>query len=174
MISANTISGNLSNVLGRIFGAAHRANAVSTPVVAVKVALPQRETALLLRSVTADGAPVIAVDGTLDAAVCDSVIQEAAALCAAGASSITVDLSHAERIDIGGIFALHAIAAVYSHSAVPDAFSAGATNLPALRRLAEANFARGVVAGLHLVCPHDDLSAKLRNAGIDQVYTFAD
>lgn len=173
MISANTISGSLSNVMNRIFGATPRANAVSTPVAAVKVAPPRRESALLLRSVTADGTPVIAVNGALDAAVCDSVIHEAAALYAAGATHITVDLSHADRIDLGGIFALHAIAAVYSHSAAPDAFSAGESSLPALRSLAEANFTRGVVAGLHLVCPHDGLSAKLRKAGFDRVYTFA-
>ena len=166
MIGTNIISTGLSKAIA-LFADVAPTREEHRPVVA---ATPKTPAAVLMRTADAAGTPVVALSGKLDARSCDALIREAAALHARGAAAVTIDLTHVDGVSLCGVYALHAIAAVFAHAAAPDEFSSRETGLRDLRRLAEANLARGHVAGIRLTCPDATLRAKLVNAGMDEVY----
>lgn len=178
MISTNAIADSIAKVFGHFAGTQNRRNANARELVwerTRRAAAPATvaEHSVMVRTADADGTPAIAVAGALDASICDTLIQEAAALYAAGAASLVFDLSDVERVSLCGIYALHAVAAIYRHAAAPDAFSCRTNDLPALRRLAEANLTQGRVPGMHIVCSNVELEAKLSSVGIHQVFTLS-
>ena len=166
MIGTSIISNGMTKAIA-LFANVAPTREEHRPVVAAK---PTASTAVIMRTADAAGTPVVALSGKLDARSCDALIREAAALHARGAAAVTIDLTHVDGVSLCGVYALHAIAAVFAHAAAPDEFSSRETGLRDLRRLAEANLARGHVAGIRLTCPDATLRAKLVNAGMDEVY----
>lgn len=178
MMSTHAIADSIAKIFSHFVNTRNRRNADACELVAgqtrtAAVPAPGEEDAVMVRTAAADGTPVIAVAGALDGTICDTLIQEAAALYAAGAARLIFDLSDVERVGLCGIYALHAVAAIYRHGASPDAFSSDANDLRALRRLAEANLTQGRVPGMQIVCASVALAARLSSVGIHQVFALS-
>ncbi len=115
---------------------------------------------------TTEKAATVTLSGVLDSHTYGLLPAEVQTLLDTDVDRIAIDLNGLSGLELCGIYALHATAALVRGDEPPEPEQ----GLPGLRRLAERNFVCGRSERLTVTCADQIIRNKLQQAGLDHIY----